>query len=165
MNIGPMKPWADIFKGRKNHMFCMHFQGGKEWFGCERIETDTSKQEQAHKLYGKEAYEHSSKQYDIHVYEMMNYIARKEGVKKLSRFMNEAKEESKKGPVESQNYCEPTQNSRNVHLIYDSKRGMWKLPKEDDKRRNPALFHPLLNIKLVNRILKPQLDKGIDKYE
>ena len=153
-------------QGKEESHVLYAFPGGKkEWFGCERIKTDASKQEQAHKLYGKEAYLHSSKQYDIHVYEMMNYIARKEGVKKLSRFMNEAKQESAKEESKQENYCEPSQNSRNVKLVYDTKKLYWKLPVEDDKGRNQALFHPLLNIKLVNKILKPQTEKGIGKLQ
>ena len=64
------------------------------------------------------------------------------------------------------NYCQPTQNSRNVQLIYDYVGKKWKLPKDDEKGRSSALFHPLLNIKLLNTIFKSYISKGIgNKYE
>ena len=157
-----MKTWINIFKGRKNHMFSMHLRKKKEWFGCERIKTDTSKQEQAHKVYGKEAYEHSSKQYDIHTYEMMNYIARKEGVKRLSRFLNGDKIQSS-GETKQQNYCQATQNCQNVDLIYSAFSKTWKLPVHEENSRSPALFHPLLNIKLINKILQKHIGEGAGK--
>ena len=102
------------------------------------MKTDTSNQEQAHKIYGKEAYEHSSRQYEVHLLQMMNYIARKEGVRRLSRFMNKPFHKREQ-VTKILNYCEPTQNSRSVQLIYDSINKKWKSPRDDDKGRSSSL--------------------------
>ena len=131
----------------------------KKMVWCEKMKTDTSNQEQSHKLYGKESYEHSSRQFDVHLLEMMHYIARKEGIKRLSLFMRKSNPVGVKDSL-NKNYCEPTQNSRTVQLIYDYVGNRWILPKVDDKGRSPALFHPLLNIKLLNTMLKTYIDRG-----
>ena len=137
-------------------MFCFHMRKKKEWFGCERMKMDTANQEQSHKLYGKEAYEHSSRRFEIHLFEMMTYIARKEGIKRLAKFMNGIKKIDAKIV---KNYCEPSQNSRSVQLINDSTNQKWKLPKEDEKGRASNLFHPLLNVKLLNTYLQPVIEE------
>ena len=63
-------------------------------------------------------------------------------------------------------YCQPTQNCRTVQLIFDYVGKKWKIPRDDDKGRSSALFHPLLIVKLLNTVLQSYITKGIgNKYE
>jgi len=55
-----------------------------KWIGVDRIYTDVEIDELAHKVYGKEAFEHSNKQYEGDTMQMLAYVMRKDGLSRLN---------------------------------------------------------------------------------
>jgi hypothetical protein len=55
-----------------------------KWIGVDRAYTDTELDELAHKVHGKEAFEHSNKQFDADTRQMLTYVLRKEGLNRLA---------------------------------------------------------------------------------
>jgi len=141
-------------------MFCMHLAEKIEWYGCEKIKTDTTQSERSHKLYGKEAYEHSSKSANGHLEEMMEYIARKDEIKRVSDMLHLSSNEDTITSEPMGNTCSVSlAPHRSVQLMYDNVANKWKLPPDDSKGRSSNLFHPLLNMRLLHEILEKYIQK------